>query len=665
MLRYRADIQGIRALAVISTVLFHFEVPYFSGGFVGVDVFFVVSGYLIFSIIKSDIYIGNFSFLRFISGRFYRIAIPYYFVIFLSFLASYVFYLPGDAIELYKSIPYASLFLSNFYFGKIESYFASHSMLMHTWSLSLEMQFYIFFSIFVIFIIRFFIDRVVLILVTVFCLSFFLSVLAVEYAPWPAFYHLPFRGFEFLIGAFVSQYQQFVPRGRFTNIYLSFMGIGLISVGILVLNPYSEFPGAAALVPCLGAAALILSGQGQGGVITELLRSRPFVFVGNISYPLYLWHWPLFVTYRYVTDQPLGPLELFSIFLLAIALSWMTVVLIERPVLRLRYARRAGVLGAVTLPLLVGLVVLSVAGQMTGGFSYRVPSSALEQAAYSQDSRVQVGDCPITGEAYEQRAQDGVYCSFPSSSGDVSWALWGDSHANALFNSLHASLKNRENGIFDGNLFGCPPVLGVDVPLWKDSLCSRHNQQILEILKGSVDIENVVLFSRFAFYLYGVNNQVGPDDVFVYTNNLISAPSPADRLVQFEEGLREVVDELTSAGKTVILLYPVPEGGLNVPKRSAMAIRDGYAGIPEISYEAHLYRNRHVSPVLDGLKPTAPGRLIKVPVADLFCRAGTCKVAEDGVPLYYDTNHVTAGKGAGMIVEHMWSLLDEEARAGS
>ena len=302
-LRYRADVDGLRAIAVIPVVFYHANIWPFNGGFVGVDVFFVISGYLITWLIASEIDIGAFTVARFYERRIRRI-FPALFVM-MAFCAAVGCYLlpPDDYKLLGQSVVAATLFSSNILFWRHSGYFdvpASQQLLLHTWSLAVEEQFYLVFPLYLLFVRRHLPLWCKQITLLVCVLSFGFNVLTVKNHGHAAFFLASHRVWELLVGALLAL--ELVPRANalLRNI-LGLSGLGLIFFAVFSFSATTSFPGMAALLPVVGTAFILWAGVGGSSATTRLLSRAEFVFVGKISYSLYLWHFPLLAFAGYLS----------------------------------------------------------------------------------------------------------------------------------------------------------------------------------------------------------------------------------------------------------------------------------------------------------------------------------------------------------------------------
>ncbi len=343
-LKYRKDIDGLRALAVLLVVLYHAGFSFLSGGFVGVDVFFVISGFLITSIIYKAIYSGDFSLVEFYIKRVKRILPSFYIVVITTVILGYFILLPSDFVGLAKSALASTFFVANIYFWKTTGgYFNTNTdelPLLHLWSLSVEEQFYFIWPFLLILLVKVNLKRLsfcFLVLLVIFLFLF--SQWAAINKPNAAYYFLPTRAGELLLGGGLGiAIQNGFRLSRLTSSFFSLLGLGLIIGSSFVLTKSSIFPGFYALLPCIGASLIILAGNEHQPLINRILSKKYIVFIGLISYPLYLWHWPIIAYSNYLNYE----LDLFSGSLAVIAsigLATMTWIFLEKQVQKIKCSR--------------------------------------------------------------------------------------------------------------------------------------------------------------------------------------------------------------------------------------------------------------------------------------------------------------------------------------
>lgn len=341
---YRGDIDGLRAIAVLSVILFHIDAALLPGGFVGVDVFFVISGYLITGNIVQELSGGRFSLLEFYRRRVKRIAPAMLVVSAAVLLAAYMLMLPEQLRDTAKSAVFALASLANVYFWLYQDtgYFAQSSLelpLLHLWSLGVEEQFYLLWPLVLVAVYRR-ADKLAVVLAMAVCAvaSFWLGSALFDHAPSFVYYMLPSRAGELLLGALVAvlvNEQMLLRLPTRLMPAVAMVGLALLVASLFFLSEHHPFPGWFAVPPTLGTALLLLAGQRGANLVTRLLAARPLVWVGLVSYSAYLWHWPLLAFYRYGYGDP-SPLAGLSLFIATGALAWLSYRFVEQP------ARRAG-----------------------------------------------------------------------------------------------------------------------------------------------------------------------------------------------------------------------------------------------------------------------------------------------------------------------------------
>jgi peptidoglycan/LPS O-acetylase OafA/YrhL len=308
-MKYRSDIDGLRAVAVIPVILYHTDIEYFSGGYVGVDVFFVISGYLITKLLTDDLSRGHLSIRKFYERRIRRIFPALFTVLIFTLIVSSLILLPEDYISESYSALSAALFSANIYFWANSGYFdapASALPLLHTWSLAVEEQFYIVFPLLLLTFKNANRNVLAIIFFVLFFVSLGISQWYVVNDTKSAFYLPHSRAWELLIGAFLALGVLPDNRSRLMRETLSITGITLISWSVFTYTDKTPFPGFSALAPSIGAALIIYAGRSGRSLPFHILTMKSIVFIGLISYSLYLWHWPIIVLTKYYVVYPLS-----------------------------------------------------------------------------------------------------------------------------------------------------------------------------------------------------------------------------------------------------------------------------------------------------------------------------------------------------------------------
>ena len=465
-MKYRADIDGLRALAVLPVIAYHMGIPGIPGGFTGVDIFFVISGYLICGIIWQSAIKGAFSYLDFYKRRCLRILPPLFAVLATTLIFGYHHLLPAAFTDLSNSAIATALFSSNIFFWREVDYFAGPAELkplLHTWSLAVEEQFYIIFPIVLLLAVKWCRQRVTQMMLLIIAGSFLLSIVGVLKKPDFTFYMLPTRAWELALGGLiaVSTLETKVSALRLsTRNLISVIGLLLILFGFLWLDSSKPFPSWNALWPCVGSFLLILAGR--DALINRLLALKPIVYIGMISYCLYLWHWPIIVytkMFYNFSGINLYLVIVASTFGLAVASRY----LIEIPFrYKLTAIRPAGIVAASV----AGLVALGGATLYMGHFnnhSGQFSDEALALAKFSQYHgsdeyyyQFRTGRCFIDGNNEAKGKYDYDFC-LKTASAEKNYLLIGDSHAAHLWRALSLAAGEKVN-LIQVTAAGCKPV---------------------------------------------------------------------------------------------------------------------------------------------------------------------------------------------------------------
>ena len=384
---YRREIDGLRALAVIPVILFHAGFQTFGGGFVGVDIFFVISGYLITSIILAELEQGRFSIVNFYERRARRILPALFLVMLICIPFAWFWLLPRDMKDFSKSLINVSTFISNIYFYKQSGYFdtaAELKPLLHTWSLAVEEQFYLFFPIFLIVIWRFGKRHIFASLSLIFLVSLCYAQYKVGIKPSAAFYLLPSRFWELLIGAFSACYFSSGTKPNFNKSIseiASVIGLGLLTYAIFVFDKKTPFPSLYTLAPTVGTALIILFAS-QDTVVGKFLGNKLFVGIGLISYSAYLWHQPLFAFARHRSLTEPSQITFVALAIIAVVLAYFSWRYVEQPFRdKQQFSRRKIFTYAATG--IVLFVAIGMAGKHTNGFEWRFSSNQREVLSFN------------------------------------------------------------------------------------------------------------------------------------------------------------------------------------------------------------------------------------------------------------------------------------------
>lgn len=630
-MKYRADIDGLRAIAVLPVVFFHGGFDLFSGGFVGVDIFFVISGFLITSIILNDLEKGQFSIQNFYERRIRRIFPALYTVCFATLILSSILFLPSELESFGKSLVSTLLFVSNILFWSETGYFdasADLKPLLHTWSLAVEEQFYVFFPILLIIISRFLKSKYVPVLLTVAILSFLISIWGSEHKPSATFYWAPTRAWELLLGAVLALNCLPSLKHKWQAEMLSLTGIGLIGYSVFFFGYDTIFPGFHALYPCLGAAFLIYSGQHWGGAVSRFMSFQPIVFIGLCSYSFYLWHWPVFVFAKYLSIEPLNSLQSISLIVLSFVLSVLSWKYIEAPFRKKVFLKGRGRIFLISFLVSLPLFLSAVTLVFLNGWPQRFAD--IEILSSYKKSTVDENCVDIKLDEFQEKK-----CLFGHKKGkNPHFLVWGDSHASAMVSGIGEAAKKYSKSGYLASFSGCPPLLDIAQPRdEKPMRCRNINDSILSSIQSG-DI--IFLVARWTYYARkSLLNKEGP----VWLNNGQSHEiSEIENYRVLGKALDQTIKSIKSKGATPIVVGTLPEFSKSVPE--AYFLFKKQVVVSRFMFDQN---RRKTHELLN--KISEENNVIYIDPSTEFCDDNKC-IGNEGKEIYFfDNDHISA-KGA-------------------
>lgn len=495
LIKYRPDIDGLRAVAVLAVVLHHLSAPLVPGGYVGVDVFFVISGYLITSIIRREIAEGQFTFARFYERRARRIFPALFAMLAITLVVGYFLLLPSDMAGTLRGALGTLFFASNVVFWRdmTAGYFAATDAalnpLLHTWSLAVEEQFYVFFPILLLFCYRYARQIIVWVLIVCAAVSLSGSALLIESKSVAVFFLSPFRAWELFSGALLAFNAVPPLRSRTFRELTAAAGLAAILVACFVYDSKTTFPGLTALIPVLGAVAIIHAGASGSSFVGSLLQLRPIVYIGLISYSLYLWHWPLIVLIRYAMGMEPLTSWIPALFVASLLLGSLSYHFIEQPFRRgARFGRTFIFVSSAAFASVLASV--SFVGLVRDGFETRFGAEvvSLDKARSPQIPYVHCDDRP-----------NGAWCTLGSEATAPETLLWGDSHMLAWAPVLNKVLEQRGASAILAELSACPPLFGITENSVKP-ICPARNTFIKNYLLDHPEINTVVMAAYWSTY---------------------------------------------------------------------------------------------------------------------------------------------------------------------
>ena len=641
---YRPEIDGLRAIAIVPVVLFHFDFAAVRGGFIGVDIFFVISGFLIGGILWNELQdTGRISLGRFFMRRIRRLAPAYYVMVFATFVAGWFILLPFEFREFGKEILAATVYLSNVYFWMGTGYFdalAGERTLLHTWSLAVEEQFYLVFPILLILLAR--ARRLIpWVLIGLGIVSLVACILVTATSQATAFYLFPFRAWELLAGVMLA----IIGRERNFNWQIhaavSWVGLALLLGAIVLIQKGDGFPGAWALLPVIGTVMMIANGQHQNP-INRMLCSGPFLFFGAISYSLYLWHWPIAVLARYYFDSEIGTQLAVVLIIVSVALAWASLHLVENPVRRNKLP---------TLGLLGGYVVASTAALAIGA------------AIYLKDGIIDRFDSALHPTILATRGfhQDWSRCTTPAEGpfagvevcpigpeGDPKVLIWGDSHARAFKEGLERAAFESDTPALLIWRGGCPPLVGMDKfetasTRFENEACTDHNNRIAAAIDALPDsFETVLLIGRWAYYVEGKGVGADAHNLVEITRNDVSTFEAETGPEIFNGALLQTTGVIAQAGLTPVVMRQPPEIFDFSVRAAARALAYGQTTVEGLAMaegqtQLDLVRERNAA--VDRVLQEFEGRVLDT--WQQICTEDQCRAMQDQEIYYFDNNHLT------------------------
>lgn len=617
---YLPEVEGLRAIAILAVLFFHFDLGV-GGGFVGVDVFFVISGFLLGRIVILEVQSKTFKFGTFFQRRVRRLFPAFFVTALVTSGAAIYILLPADLVDYGRSLIAQNFFLANFYYWRTTGYFESIAEvrpMLHTWSLAVEEQFYLLLPFFLTLIARTRLNRVVWISLLL-VVSFAVSVDQVTRHPTAAFYLLPTRAWELGLGVLIAAISTNLHSKKSIRlgILLTNLGLGCIIMGCLVINRQTPFPGTYALFPCIGAALIIsvVSCSPQiDSLSARVLRSRPLVWVGAISYSLYLWHWPTWVFLNYYSFEPLPLLSRLGALACVFVVSWLTWRFVETP-WRKKSGTQIWVMGMVGSAVLVGIALTSI---IDHGLSGRFTAQALGFAA--SESEIGYRHNSDTPEIEARK----FFRLGPPTAPESEYFIWGDSHAMALIPAFEAIAEKHHLLISAALRSSSPPILNYEA----DGTGGGYTRAVLNEITQR-PYKNVILIGMWNAYLS--NND---------ETNL-------------QEDLTKTIQQLIDVGSKVWIVAQVPDQSFQVPRRLAHEVCIG--GSPDkLGLPIAEYLSSKQWRFFDGL--TVPFQLIRKfdPLLDLDM--SICLAARDGKSLYRDSHHLSE-YGATLLIPSIETIF--------
>ena len=653
-MEYRREIDGLRAVAVLAVVLFHAGFAPFAGGFVGVDVFFVISGYLITTLVVRDVKAGAFSVMQFYERRVRRILPALVTVCLATTVGALFWMLPDELTDYSESLVATALFVSNFHFANETGYFGADPSLfplLHTWSLAIEEQYYLVTPLAVVMIAQVGLRSFGFVLLLTCAASFsFAGWLSVS-DPENAFFDTGARIWEILAGALAALVLSETPGLRRTPAaakdILASAGLAMIVVAIVFYHEDLPFPGVPALLPVTGAVLFVIFADGRTAV-GRLLSTAPVVGIGLVSYSAYLWHQPLFSFARLHGEATLDAPRQFLLIGATFALAYVSWRTVETPFRRKNFGGRRATFGMAISGVAI-LVAAGAYGQISRGVLQRYDRPERDFHEAMQSLQRYASKCQW--QSLLGGGDDGI-CLVGNVDAKPSLIVWGDSHAEVLRSGLDEALAIHGMSAMVISRPGCSPLSGTTYEASDADTrrCEATVKKDIERIEGEAATTLIVAAHWSHYRKSDRYAAAGKEDT---PNNCASAAASP-----FEEAVAETICRLVWNGKEVFVMRSVPQLPFNPIDR----LFDRKSALLE-PMDILVPR----SPVADGLDFLAslalPVRLIDP--ADALCTdAGNlCTVARKGVPFYRDDNHLS-GRGSSVVGEWLQRVVNEGTSSG-
>lgn len=605
--KYRHDIDGLRAVAVVAVILFHLHVAGFSGGYVGVDIFFVISGYLITGLIYGDIRSEQFSIKEFYIRRIRRLAPALLTTLAVVAVFAFLTLKPEELHSFGLSLMFQSISTQNFFFLSEGEYFLGSDFkpLLHTWSLAVEEQFYLFWPLILLFIRRYTFKAQILSIAALVLLSFAVNLAFMGLSPKASFFLLPARAWELGLGGLIAlletrvQFRELLSHRLRT--VLGVIGAVFVCISFFTFSAATPFPGTAALLPVSGAVLLLVSGVGSPTAVSRMLSLRSIVFLGLISYPMYLWHWPIIVALRQY-DVSLTPLVVIAVFLGTVVLSAATYRYIESPIRSKRWLSTSRHLLTLAAAGFAILTFFGIHTWHTQGAAYRYPEAVrnfLNAPLSARTSR-----CGIVFKALHPKDQ--VCALHADATATRRVLLWGNSHADH-WSGLFSELATANSSTLFLNARNCRATPDHE-------FCGEQVQQGVLKFIVSERVTDVVLAST-GYGAYKV-----PDEVF-------------------EKNLKSLVQKLSNIGVRTWLVVDVPGGAALDPIGAFLANPDAPV-LGSIPLSEYLKIKNREKDLYDSLSRTYSGVHTVDPAINL-CDSKNCFGGLGNIIWYSDSTHLT------------------------
>ncbi len=624
---FSPEIQGIRAISILAVIFFHLSAQALPGGYVGVDMFFVISGFLITRMIATEIAAGNFSIARFYKNRVVRLLPNLFLMIAASVLISYFVLKPYEFMQYAKSLQFSAIYVTNIVFSRQQGYFdlsREVKPLLHTWSLSIEEQFYLFFPVLLILLYKLKSHRMLIIFIIALA-SFWARYWYIEqHMPTQGFFSFVGRIWEFIIGAAVATAPQRLKDAVSANEPLALSGVLLMILSLIFLDDGVAYSGLLLLVPCLATALVILSSAGT--ITGRALGWKYLVFIGGMSYSLYLWHWPLLSWVRNADYDISRTTQNLIMIMATVIISFLAWKYVEEPCRRNRGKFSGKSVASFTFIFFVFCNVFGIYIYEHQGMENRFPNwvkvkQNIEHYDFNAATGVQL-KYPSNGSFGKTDAQDKIL-------------IIGDSHAGAWYPAFYAAIqKTNYQGVLAG-LPGCPPLFGIMSYEGAKDICEGDFDTSIANLLKAQKFKKVFLVAHWSMYSEGEPEK--QPNHFISDSTTTSYDAKSSKAVM-ARALESTIKRFNENGAQVVIVHSVPV----LPKIIQSLPEDFTTPLP-----VYQNQNRFMTDFVASHRGSLS--LSAIDPAEVFCANEVCISRAEGNVLYTDNNHVSQAGAARLI----------------
>lgn len=669
-MQYRPEIDGLRAIAVLFVIFYHLDALTIGVGFAGVDIFFVISGYLIGGQIIQEKMSGTFSFRNFYARRARRILPALFVTILVSMAVGWMIMLPEDYRYFLGGAATALLSVSNYWFAARIDYFnplAATDPLVHTWTLGVEEQFYLLVPLLIVVLWRFLRPHLFLVLLSITFASFALSIWLSHTSPQLAYYILPTRAWELLAGVLIAMKETRLRTQVSENWQkgIANSALFILIIGVLAIPSDANWPGSFAVVPVLSTAVFLAFGSGRS-LAASLLSLRAMKAIGLVSYSAYLVHQPILGFLSYAEMPPSTVAAKAMVFVATFLLAYASWRFIETPFRRrqMRPLIGRGLLGSAAL-LIFGL---SVGGHVSKGYPKRMPKEVDAILAVENSFGENYERCLAVRKSVASLNLDETCVIGPATPPKV--ALWGDSHAASILDALSDGLSNQGLSTKAFLLSSCLPVPNLfNAGQKRTDQCAAFNEQVLAKIQDNTTLEVVVLVATWDNYFLSESTpdmfgRRGVDGFYAYPSDASPNMPEDQRRAGVQIAVQDLLDALIKAGRKVVIVNSVPRPDVNIPRYAAFQVLNGKGFPKDLSYDRSLFEAQTSFSRKLFSETTRAFTSSDVAVVEpeaVLCTETRCKVIEETDILFTDGNHLSlfgSQRLAPSIVSSVLGLLD-------